>query len=151
MDHHCPWINNCVGEKNFKYFYLFCVYTGLLCLYGLILMISDWLSHWSGDDENDTVDRVCTVILFFESMIFGMFVTAVAAGSAIAVVCDRNAIEIRRYGTPSGFPKTPKMVLIQAMCGRGSRLLWILPCVRPRIPDPVPPSKLSIFNMVQNV
>jgi len=21
-------INNCVGEKNFKYFYLFCVYTG---------------------------------------------------------------------------------------------------------------------------
>ena len=28
MDHHCPWINNCVGEKNFKYFFSYVVYIG---------------------------------------------------------------------------------------------------------------------------
>ena len=46
------------------------------------------------------------------------------------MVCDRNAIEIRRYGTPSGFPKTPKMVLIQAMCGRGEQMgiWWMCTC-----------------------
>ena len=75
MDHHCPWINNCVGERNQKYFiqflmwgdlsnfeidikYFFRRYVGILSAYAISLVIWTW---WWTDCPD--CPKVITMIL----------------------------------------------------------------------------------------
>ena len=39
MDHHCPFINNCIGFYNYKYFMCMLVYCNVLL--GMVV----WLAH----------------------------------------------------------------------------------------------------------
>lgn len=43
MDHHCPWINNCVGERNQKFFLQFLVYVALMAVYSIGLVVGTWV------------------------------------------------------------------------------------------------------------
>ena len=38
MDHHCPWVNNCIGYGNYRYFFLTIFYITVGTLYGMLLL-----------------------------------------------------------------------------------------------------------------
>ncbi|XP_051946085.1 palmitoyltransferase ZDHHC16A [Xyrauchen texanus] len=51
MDHHCPWLNNCVGHNNHRYFFSFCLYLTLGCMYCSISGRNLFIDAYSAIDQ----------------------------------------------------------------------------------------------------
>ena len=51
MDHHCPWVNNCVGMENYRFFALFLLYLLLGLIYNFLTIVSIWNHHNYRDNK----------------------------------------------------------------------------------------------------
>ena len=169
MDHHCPWINNCVGEWNQKYFLQFLFYVALLSAYSIFLVVTSWYFHGAEGEFRDRngnfyprslftfyiklfpffhnfsfphillglqtreviqmkQSRILhSVILVLESILFGMFVCAIACDQFDAIFSDETLVEQAKRQGPYR-PKKPKMTLLAEVCGQNHTWKWFIPC-----------------------
>lgn len=130
MDHHCPWINNCVGENNQKYFLQFLFYVGIAAIHAILIVLLSALKKCTTCQTNETDEHtklVLQVILVIMCLLFGIFVIAVFVDQVSAIFADETAIEHLQRKEPYR-PLKSRTALMQEVCGRGPIFLWLCPC-----------------------
>ncbi|KAF9938616.1 hypothetical protein BGZ67_010636 [Mortierella alpina] len=103
MDHHCPWVLNCVGQDNYKFFFLFVFYTAVHCVYILVSLaplylrfpaeasfgvvwISSWRPYYSWAHQMQIVGMVI-------SGVFGITLVVFTITHLRLILLNRTTIE----------------------------------------------------------
>ncbi|XP_054164596.1 palmitoyltransferase ZDHHC3-like [Oppia nitens] len=156
MDHHCPWVNNCVGENNQKFFVLFTLYIAIISCHALIMAVThfykcidnDWKNCGTTytDPINGTTSTgpapwtiILLVCLVFEALLFAIFTLIMFGVQVQAIWHDQTGIEQLKKET-NKWHRQHSWKSFTTVFGKGFSVYWFSPFTRVSVGGRVEPN-----------
>ncbi|XP_065209979.1 palmitoyltransferase ZDHHC15 isoform X3 [Planococcus citri] len=94
MDHHCPWVNNCISYTNYKYFVLFLFYAFMFCSYIVITTLPYFLLIWKHSASPS--GGIHILFLFIIAAMFFLSIMSIFTYHLYLIGCNRTTLEAFR-------------------------------------------------------
>ena len=123
MDHHCPWLNNCIGHYNHRHFFLYMTFMVVGCAFlmtfGFEIFYEEFIEHWGISsseevrasltekypDENLGVFTRRSLVFYETFMTSACFVTlgALTLWHARLIHAGQTSIEVKSFNSRINF------------------------------------------------
>ncbi|CAH8606662.1 unnamed protein product [Schistosoma bovis] len=104
FDHHCPWIGNCVGQRNYRYFILFIYSLSIYCLYILVFSIVNLILLY------EKYEDIIMAIKISPASIIDILITFSAMWTVFGLSGYHTSLVCRGFSTHEDIRHFPRIV-----------------------------------------